>query len=229
MISNSAASRLTMSRRALARLGTGGLEMPAISPDVLGDMKIRRLVIAMNNKDALRTGSGMLISQSYRRWHQMSHCVQELELYSVRADVSEMLQFIKGFQSLKTARIRQCVLGLPRGNMVARLREAEANIWLVFAIELRRCMPECDIELHHVLNSTVATHLPHSAVQWICTQATPRGALIDAEREQRLVEDFDSFFTLWEAENGLRGSQALDAWATQRGQLSDEAMSRRWR
>lgn len=78
---------------------------------------------------------------------------------------------------------------------------------------------------------TQESMLPACAVAWIRDMAIPIGAVVDLERQDRLLEDFQSFLPMWIAEEeDDRGVMALKEWDRALGRnLCDAAMSTRWR
>lgn len=228
VVSNNSAGRLGMSRAALGRLGTGTGEGEAISSEVISKLGTRRLLLALNDQNAIHSSSASLSYASYQRWHQLPHSVQHIELRYTRSKMDDLLQFVKGFTSLQSIAVRNCDL-IPASPNAAVWRELDHKIWLICAIEMRRAMQHVKIALSNLQINGRPEPMPHSAVRWIVTQAIPPGILIDVDREERLLVDFASFQELWSTDDGDRGRESRDQWQTMRASLSDEAMTRRWR
>lgn len=229
IISNQSVRRLGMSRRQIAGAGGEIVDQDWIPESVVQKLAPKRLTLAVNDEYSFHKNTTAFVPQGFERWNQLSSTVRELDIRYTKGEWHELVQFVKGFETLSTVRLRDCILNAPYQAPMAQTRAFEQHIWLNFAIEVRRAFPHAKIDLSNLWRPVVGDRLPSSAVNWILTQAVPEGALIDVERELRLLEDFVSFLPLWWADDGHRGSQAMSNWTRQRGPLSDEAMSRRWR
>lgn len=229
IISNQSVRRLGMSRQQIAGAGSDIVDHDWIPKAVVQKLSPKRLALAVNDEYAFRRNITSFIYEGYEKWHQLSATVRELDIRYTKSEPQELLQFIKGFETLNMIRFRDCVLHCPRTVQTAQARDFEQHVWLDFTMDIRRAFPLAKIELSNLWRPVVMERLPNSAVHWILTEAIPEGALIDVERQDRLLEDFVSFLPMWWAEDGQRGSLALKDWERQRGPLSDQAMSRRWR
>ncbi|KAK4506865.1 hypothetical protein PRZ48_000598 [Zasmidium cellare] len=229
IISNQSVRRLGMSRRQIAGIGSEMIDQEWIPTSVVQKLSPKRLTFAVNDEYSFHKNTTSFVHQGFERWNQLSHSVRELDIRYTKGEWQELVQFVKGFETLTTIRFQDCILNAPYQAPMAQTRAFEQHIWLNFAIAIRRAFPHAKIELSNLWRPVVMDRLPVSAVKFILTQAVPDGALVDVEREDRLLEDFVSFLPMWWAEDGQRGSQAMNDWTRQRGPLSDEAMSRRWR
>ncbi|EME49870.1 hypothetical protein DOTSEDRAFT_68613 [Dothistroma septosporum NZE10] len=212
------------SRRQIANNASAMQADEHLPASLLSRSNIQRLILAFRENNQFSASSPALSHQAYKRWQTAP--IRELDLRYMRADMNEVLKLTEDFPALETIRIRDCVLFLTRHS--PNRQELERHIWLQLAIELRRQIPNGRIELSNLCRPWSHDQLTESAVRWIVQEAIPKGAIIDADREQRLTDDFLSFSFLWTAEEEERGAQALGAnelWAS----LSDEAMTRRWR
>lgn len=212
------------SRRQIANDANALVEDKPLPISLLNRSNIQRLVLAFRENNQFSASSPTLTHRAYERWQTTS--IRELDLRYMRADISEVLNFTKGFPALETVRIRDFVLFIA-GRAPGR-QELERHVWLHLAIELRRQLPNARIELSNLFRPASYDQLTESAIRWIVQEAIPEGAVIDVEREQRLTEDYLSFAFLWAAEDGRRPAHSPVSdklWAS----LSDEAMTRRWR
>lgn len=229
IISNQSVRRLGMSRRQIANAGSEVVDQDWIPESVIQNLSLRRLTLAVNDEYSFHKNPTAFVSQGFQRWTQLASTVRELDIRYTKGEWHELVQFVKSFEALTSVRLQDCIVNALYQAPMTQTREFEQHIWLNFAIEVRRAFPHAKIELSNLWRPVVADRLPNSAVRWILTQAVPEGGLIDVEREVRLLEDFVSFLPMWSAEDGQRGSQAMNDWTKQRGPLSDGAMSRRWR
>lgn len=119
--------------------------------------------------------------------------------------------------------------------MVAGLIQVNAplTVWLSFVVQVRREMPNLQLDLHHLYESratdrnTEPEAVPTCTTTWLMTAASA-ASLMDTDRLDRLTEDFQSFVPLWQAEESDRGTQAAADWSHMRATLCDEAMKSRW-
>lgn len=164
-------------------------------------------------------------------WHNASHAIRTLELKNISSDPAQLLKLVQGFVSLKELSLRSIVLQHPRGHH--RTQNDDPLIWLLFCIDIRNALRHTLIELEDLEVSIIQDNnkLPLCAVAWLRDMAIPAGAVIDFERNERLMEDFQSFLPMWNAEQEEhRGVMALKEWDSELGRnLCDAAMSRRWR
>lgn len=229
IISNESVRRLGMSRQQLASNEPDIFDHGWIPSDVIQKLAPKRLTFAVNDEYTFGKESTSFVHRGFERWVQLSPSVRELDIRYTQGELQELLQFVKSFDSLQTIRFRDCIINVHSQVPGPQTRAFEQHIWLSFAIEIRKALPSTKIELSNCYRPVLKDKLPKTAVHWILTQAVPEGALIDTEREDRLVEDFISFLPMWWVEDGPRGNQAMEEWKKQRALLSDQAMSRRWR
>lgn len=199
-----------------------------ISPELVKTLALRRLVIAMDDEPSSLAGVPSLSRLRLDVWHNSSHTVRILDLRNMRANTTELLQLIRGFDSVEKLVLQSIVLCLPRGHNPNGY--TYPRIWLSFCLDLRKTMQQSvKIELGD-LRGAASGPLPVCAAIWIQNMAIPPRAVIDFEREERLMEDFDSFLPMWAAEEEMdRGKSALEEWKRSLGRgLCDSAMSRRW-
>lgn len=198
-----------------------------ISPELVSTLAPRRLVLAMGDTATGNIGNPSLTTICPDVWHSL-RSVRTLELRHMRADKAELLHLVRGFESLENLILCNIALRLPRGH--PRTDDMEVLIWLCFCMELRKNNSDANIKLSQVQGPKQDSMLPDCAVNWICDMAVPPGAVLDFEREDRLIEDYRSFLPLWAAESSDRGRSALREWDDILGRrLCDAAMSRRWR
>lgn len=235
LASTNGTSHPGLSRVQHANLGQTTEELDGITNEVIQDLELKRICFALGETLGNRRASRRFEIHGFERWHRASNTVRELDICNAHGDPREFLKFIKGFTCLRKVSMRQCELQVPYtgGGQAGQLQreETQKTIWLIFAIELRQALQHVEIEFDDVSTAGVASDvsmLP-SALKWVLTQAVPPGVLIDADRQERLVEDFVSFLPLWAAEDSERGTLAVVDWVKKRGPLSDAAMSRRWR
>lgn len=235
LASTNGTSHPGLSRVQHANLGQTTEELDGITNEVIQDLELKRICFALGEALGNRKASRRFEINGFERWHRASNTVRELDICNAHGDPREFLKFIKGFTSLRKVSIRQCELQVPYtgGGQAGQLQreEAQKTIWLIFAIELRQALQHVEIKFDDVSTAGVAfdVSMSPSALKWVLTQAVPPGVLIDADRQERLMEDFVSFLPLWAAEDSERGTLAVFDWVKKRGPLSDAAMSRRWR
>ena len=236
LASTNGTSHPGLSRAQHANLGQTTEELDGITTEVIQDLDLNRICFALGETLGNRKASERFEINGFERWHQASSTVRELDICNAHGDSRQFLEFIKGFTCLRKVNIRQCELQVPYtgGGQAGQLQrqEAQKTIWLIFAIELRQALQHVEIEFGDVSTASMVGDdfsMSPSAVKWILTQGVPPGVLIDADRQERLMEDYVSFLPLWAAEDSERGILALDDWVKKRGPLSDAAMSRRWR
>ncbi|CAK3957765.1 hypothetical protein DOTSEDRAFT_68613 [Lecanosticta acicola] len=209
-------------------------DFDGITGEIVQNLHLHRLSFALSDEAEMKpqTYPPDLFSAGYSRWHQAADNVRELNICYVRAEARELLQLLKGFHSLQRLSFRDCVLRVQSNALPAPRQvrfEAQQNVWLLFAIELRQALQHVKIHMRDIRSHGEQAYLTPSTVAWLLSQAVPPGALIDADREERLMQDFGSFLPLWLAEDSERGAAAAEDWVNTRAALSDTAMSRRWR
>lgn len=213
-------------RRASSDVGIFGSNY--FSTASLKTLNIKRLALSMDDKVTNRRNAGLFL-HGLDRWKTLSSTVLELDLRFIHADSRDFIQFVTAFNHLETLRLDAIQLQLDQTH--GPVNEAlKARVWLSFAIELRRAMPQVVVRYRRLYGATVDTELSEDACAWIF-HALPPGALVDADRQERLITDFDSFGALWQAESGPRGAEARADWASTggHGNLCDMAMMSRWR
>ncbi|KAI6885455.1 hypothetical protein KC360_g3635 [Hortaea werneckii] len=181
--------------------------------------------------------------------------LRTLEFWSVaftaQTDVCNLLHAAATFPSVESIVLRDVMLwtlapnqrrlralhaqnqGLPGSSSEYALHTSsspETNL-LLLLITLRRMHPRTNLTFSNLRRNTepLRSKLPSSALHWLQTEAVPVGASLDFEREQRLVEDFETFLPLWEAEDSGRGQEAKEDRRRRGGELADAAMCSRWR
>lgn len=175
--------------------------------------------------------------QNLTHWHAIADRITHLDLRNADGDSVDFLNFIPLFTNLQQLtlgdihlwadrRVAGLPLQIPPAAPVQQTRLSPAAVWLSFLIELRRKVPNVEFNIHQ-WELGAKTSLSESGVRWLIKEAVPKGAIVDFERETRLMEDFESFFFLWSTEDGDRGQAAREA--RKDGKLVDMAMSSRWR
>jgi hypothetical protein len=167
---------------------------------------------------------------SLTHWHALADRITHLDLRNAEGDPNTFVSFIERFANLQQLTLGDIYLWSQRPIPVPgpgpQARLSPAAEWLSFLIELRRKVPHVEFNIHEWELGT-KTSLSESGVRWLLKEAVPKGATVDFERESRLMEDFESFFFLWSAEDSDRGQAAREA--RKDGKLVDMAMSSRWR
>ncbi|KAI6823899.1 hypothetical protein KC340_g11321 [Hortaea werneckii] len=181
--------------------------------------------------------------------------LRTLEFWSVaftaQTDVCNLLHAAATFSSVESIVLRDVMLwtlapnqrrlralhaqnqGLPSSSSEYALHTSsspETNL-LLLLITLRRMHPRTNLTFSNLWRNTepLRSKLSPSALHWLQTEAVPVGASLDFEREQRLVEDFETFLPMWEAEDSGRGQEAKEDRRKRGGELADAAMCSRWR
>ena len=192
-----------------------------LTPEIIGELgNVKKLALASHNRGA----GGMEQAQDLGRWHTTSSTVTDLSLSHVVGEPREFVKLIKEFTNLQTLSLKRIHLQQLFYRHLAR--QSQTTCWLSFLIELRREVPAAIFAIQNV-EIGAAEELSSSGVRWLLEEAVPPGRKLDFERETRLMEDFESFFPLWEAEDSVRGEGAREA--RKDGKLVDAAMSSRWR
>ncbi|KAK3671507.1 hypothetical protein LTR78_008606 [Recurvomyces mirabilis] len=153
----------------------------------------------------------------------------------IDTDLTKVVKFAATFTQLKSLRLKH--IGYATRGAPSRIFPQPGQqhvlaepIFLQFCIDLRRSLPtaaEIQMDDIHVSIRSQHSKLWDSALRWIMDEAVPFGAKIDLQREERLLEDFESFLCLWEAEDSERGR--LAEVARESGDLVDTAMCNRSR
>ncbi|KAH9841322.1 hypothetical protein Tdes44962_MAKER07771 [Teratosphaeria destructans] len=144
-------------------------------------------------------------------------------------------KYLRFLNVLSTGHGQVARLPVAATNVPARLQTIQESAFLHLAIKLRRSLPDTHISLSGSLTcqnrwtNCANPVLSRSAVRWLEREAVPLGAVIDHQREERLFEDFESFLTLWRAEDSPEGRDAKVDGAMTRGQLVDAAFTSRWK
>ncbi|KAF7186256.1 hypothetical protein HII31_12331 [Pseudocercospora fuligena] len=208
------------------------------TPDAVGRTAVQHLTLASAEKMSLLSRSSRWLQQGLDCWISASDTIVALNLKNIATNLPDLAAFIAKFTQLKHLRISNVVLSPIQGHGHGQAGpEVQARIWLRLSIDVRRALPNTDIRLGRLCMPVyssitgISRHedLPPDAITWL-QKAVLGEKLLDADREERLLEDFDSFLPLWAAEADLeRGPKAVTEWDKMRGKLSDQAMSRRWR
>jgi hypothetical protein len=168
-------------------------------------------------------------------WNAVADSLTSLELWNVYASSQDIVQFIQHFTQLRrlaltNVNLRSRHLGRPIIQQPLNVQHSaheSSTQWLSFLIELRRQIPLVMMELSRTPYIADTETIRESALRWIIHEAIPVGSKMDYERETRLLEDFESFLPLWDAEDSERGRSAAEA--RKDGKLVDAAMASRWR
>ena len=163
------------------------------------------------------------VTTSLGHWHMISEQITHLDIRNATGDASDFVRFIEKFTNLKRLTLGDFKLWVNQPRRATP--PSHATFWLSFLIDLRRKLPDVEFDIRDPELSQAK--LTESGVRWLLQEAVPTGAIVDLERETRLVEDFESFFLLWSVEDGQRGRDAEEA--RKDGKLVDLAMSSRWR
>lgn len=191
---------------------------------------LEKLTIVPASEDASRN----LFSRMSTSWQTPELCarIMHLCIRDASDNLTSLLDFINTFPALTDLSLRDVQL-IPDGNAALgpRVQLFDDAPWLHFVLTLRRQMPDVRFHLAGLSQRPWRTGLraiSRSAVRWLVKEAVPVGAVLDLEREERLLEDYEKFSQLlWEVEDGERGPLARrdKGWA----KLVDEAMTSRWR
>ncbi|KAF2171241.1 hypothetical protein M409DRAFT_50707 [Zasmidium cellare ATCC 36951] len=192
IISNQSVRRLGMSRRQIADIGSEMVDQEWIPTSVVQKLSPKRLTFAVNDEYSFHKNTTSFVHQGFQRWHQLSPTVRELDIRYTKGELNELVQFVRGFETLTTIRFQDCILLAPYQAPMAQTRAYEQHVWLNLAILIRQTFPHAKIELDNLWRPVIMDKLPNCAVNWILTQAVPEGALIGEEREERLMEDFEA-------------------------------------
>lgn len=195
---------------------------------------LKALILSTTADPAGAVPVGLLQSdvQLTDRWTSLpTHTLSHLEIWNMTAstpDLAKLHDLAKALSPLQTIRLQNiCISTVNARNMGQD--DVRGRSWLGFLTSLRRSIPTAVILLGN-LNTEhqfQRTALSASALRWLATEAIPIGVVIDAQREERLFEDFESFLPLWEAEDSARGEQAAEQ--RKSGVLVDAAMCSRWK
>lgn len=160
------------------------------------------------------------------QWHVLARTVTHLELWNIQSMSAELVQLITGFTGLRSLAMENIMLrhSTPQLHHPPQT-QTDQLFWLAFLIELRRQMPDLNLQLGELKSwgeQLRMVILPKSALQWFQIEAVPAGGVVGFDRETRLTEDFESFLPLWYAEDSERGKQAKEE--RKDGRLVDAAM-----
>ncbi|KAI7215432.1 hypothetical protein KC333_g5479 [Hortaea werneckii] len=226
---------------------------------ILGLTNIKTLRLAGARSTKPSTHDTPSDAANPERWHALRETTSSLRTlefwnvaFTVQFDVSSLLQTAANFPTVTNIALRNVMLctlaenqrrlralhaqtqGLPSSSSnnynLQASSSPETNL-LLLLITLRRMHPQTNLTFSDLWSNTqpLRSKLTPSALHWLQTEAVPVGASLDFEREQRLVEDFETFLPLWEAEDGGRGIEAKEDRMKRGGELADAAMCSRWR
>lgn len=223
---------------------------------IVGLTNIRTLRLAGGRSTKVSTGDTPFDVANPECWHALRETtLRTLEFwnvaFTVQTDVRSLLQTAANFPPVNSIALRNVMLctlavnqrrlhaiqaqsqGLPSSSSNYNLQASsspETNL-LLLLITLRRMHPQTNLSFSDLWSDTqpLRSKLTPSALHWLHTEAVPVGARLDFEREQRLVEDFETFLPLWEAEDNGRGIEAREDRMKRGGELADAAMCSRWR
>ncbi|KAI6898548.1 hypothetical protein KC318_g10084 [Hortaea werneckii] len=223
----------------------------------LTNIRTLRLAGAISTKPSTRdTPSDAANPECWHALRETASSLRTLEFwnvaFTVQFDLCSLLQTAANFPTLNSIALRNVMLctlaenqrrlralhaqsqGLPSSSSsnynLQASSSSETNL-LLLLITLRRMHPQTNLSFSDLWSNTqpLRSKLTPSALHWLHTEAVPVGASLDFEREQRLVEDFETFLPLWEAEDGGRGTEAKEDRMKRGGELADAAMCSRWR
>ncbi|KAI7159906.1 hypothetical protein KC349_g3869 [Hortaea werneckii] len=224
----------------------------------LTSIRTLRLAGARSTKPSTRdTPSDAANPECWHALRETTSSLRTLEFwnvaFTVQFDVCTLLQTAANFPTVNSIALRNFMLctlaenqrrlralhaqsqGLPSSSSsnnynLQASSSPETNL-LLLLITLRRMHPQTNLSFSDLWSNTqpLRSKLTPSALHWLQTEAAPVGASLDFEREQRLVEDFETFLPLWEAEDGGRGTEAEEDRRKRGGELADAAMCSRWR
>jgi hypothetical protein len=194
-------------------------ELDILSDVIPGLEAIRTLCLAAQHTPS----SARSVMTCLGHWHMISNQITHLDIRNANGDASDFVRFIEKFTNLKKLTLGDFMLWINHPRTATQ--PSQATFWLSFLIDLRRKLPDVEFDIRDPELSQAK--LTESGVRWLLQEAVPTGALVTFERETRLVEDFESFFLLWSAEDSERGKDAEEA--RKDGKLVDLAMSSRWR
>ncbi|KAI7162025.1 hypothetical protein D0869_03824 [Hortaea werneckii] len=225
---------------------------------ILGLTNIRTLRLAGTRSTKPSTRDTSSDAANPECWHALRETASSLRTlefwnvaFTVQFDVCSLLQTAANFPTVNSIALRNFMLctlaesqrrlralhaqsqGPPSSSSNYNLQASsspETNL-LLLLITLRRMHPQTNLFFSDLWSNTqpLRSELTSSALHWLQTEAVPVGASLDFEREQRLVEDFETFLPLWEAEDGGRGTEAEEDRKKRGGELADAAMCSRWR
>ncbi|KAI7086589.1 hypothetical protein KC356_g4890 [Hortaea werneckii] len=220
----------------------------------LSNIRTLRLA-ATRSRLSFDTSSDTSNPETWLALRESTSSLRALEFWNVaftaQTDVCNLLHAAATFSSVESIVLRDVMLwtlapnqrrlralhaqnqGLPSSSGEYALHTSsspETNL-LLLLITLRRMHPRTNLTFSNLWRNTepLRSKLPSSALHWLQTEAVPVGASLDFEREQRLVEDFETFLPMWEAEDSGRGQEAKEDRRKRGGELADAAMCSRWR
>nr|POE79378.1 hypothetical protein CFP56_07443 [Quercus suber] len=215
-----------------SRLGrrTVNLNREIISSEVISSLRnIKALTLAahIHPLSSESSRSHAYVLPYVHRWLSTT-CLSDLTIANVMISVAhgsptdDYLPLISGLPSLQRLRLLDIFYLTPR---FANDQSSTGIAWPEFLIAVRRGQPDVHIELRNLgYGTNPGTNLPDGALRWF-KQALSPGLRVPLDREVRLMEDFESFLPLWEAEASERGVAAAEE--RKSGALVDMAMGTR--
>lgn len=199
-----------------------------LTPEVLTCLTgLKTLRLSGSGKDSVTRHTRKELARS-QYWSQVNETLDKLELWHLDADESNLFSFMTRFPNVRDIRLHHMRLSSATRHRPANMdwHCAQAVSLLQFAITFRRTMPQTSLCLHSVEHFH-KSHVPAGAVRFITAEVCPIGKPVDDGRVQRLMQDFESFFPYWLAEE----SEVIDrvAQAKEFGNLIDQAMSSRFK
>ncbi|EME87706.1 uncharacterized protein MYCFIDRAFT_75550 [Pseudocercospora fijiensis CIRAD86] len=162
--------------------------------EAMGRTALQRLTLASAEKMSLLPRNSRWLQEGLDCWISASDTILTLNLKNIATNSPDLAAFIAKFTQLKHLHISHVVLSpLQRRGYGRVAPEVQDRIWLRLSIDVRH------------------------AVTWL-QQAVIGERLLDADREERLLEDFGSFLPLWAAKADLeRGPKAVNEWTRKTG------------
>lgn len=199
-----------------------------VTPEVLSQLKCLktlRLSGAAQDHGFKRTSKDLSKSQY---WSTVSPALETLELWHIDADEAKLLSFLRAFAGVRHVRLHYMKLSSAHAPRPANMSWecAQGVSLLQFAVSFRRAMPNSSLHLHDV-NHFHKAHVPAAAVRFISAAVCMVGSTVDDDRVQRLMQDFESFYSSWQSQE----AEVIDKVVQNKefGKLVDEAMSSRFR
>lgn len=216
-------------------LDTNGSYDSTLGPVVSELRSISNLTLASTNGTSTGNRLSVHSLDSIRAacWQVEPLCsnVTHLSLRNMTDKRGRIFDLIKSFTSLTDLTISDVTMSPDVGHpgLIQRTNSQIFGdpLWLLFLISLRLYHSTLRLHLGRLIQWHTPNVLPESAVRWLEDEAVPLGAKVDFERETRLTEDFGSFLSMWEMDDGDRGMMAREDEAI--GRLVDDAFSSRWK
>ena len=193
-----------------------------IKDETLSQLKTVKTLILADHDSRDKTRFNKAIPQPIN-WHMLTSSVVHLELWNMANTLPEFSRLIEGFKTLQSLSLN--VVSLDQQNRP--MGTIDRSSLLTFLIGLRRLMPGLRLRLDNLRWRGIPDRVSQGGIRWLLEEAVPRGCTVGFDRETRLQEDFESFLPLWNAEDSLRGHQALEGRKDRA--LVDAAMCNRWR